>query len=914
MIPQTSKDYAVAILATVVGLVATYLSLPLLDSSAFLFLILSAAIITRLSSAVAGILSTLLYSACMALLIRVSPTFYNTPGRYRGLLVFGLASVIVSLLFEARAAGGKCVHAVPSPLVRADEALLKESGGRFRTLIENTPDIIGLVDTAGQIIYVCPAIEQVLGYRAVDLIGMSAFDIVHPDDIIRVRGEMGKGAHPAQGCSIEYRVRHHDGSYRIHELFGNVINDGELIKHVTITSRDITRRKRIEEALRRGEERYRAFVEQSSEGIWRFEFDEPIDVSWPEEVQIEYFFKHGYLAECNDVTARMYGHTSAADIIGARGRDLMPPDEPGNMEYLRSFIRSGYRMVEAESVEVDLKGGKRYFLNNLVGTVEQGFVVRVWGTQRDITERKQFERARAETDELYRRVAFNANDLLYVDHPEDGKREWFGRIKRALGFEEGDVPYSFEAWASLIHPADRQRVVDAYLASARSGEAFHEEYRLRRADGSYLHWSDRGCPVVDDSGRMVKFIGAGSDISRERSLEEQLRHSQKMEAIGRLAGGIAHDFNNLLTAIIGHSQLLAMRIGQDSSLARHVAEIESVGRRAAALVRQLLTFSRKQIAQLDVVDISGVVLGMEEMLRSMIGEDIEISISRDAELSRVKADPNQVMQIVMNLVVNARDAMPEGGTITIETQNVELGPGYASGHLAVPPGAYVLLAISDTGTGIEADVQKQIFDPFFTTKEAGKGTGLGLSTVYGIIQQSGGHITVYSEPGLGTTFRVYFPSIAEAAPEAVTVKGIAPPQGTETILLVEDETAIRKLSQEILTQQGYTVLIAANGTEAVKIAEEHRGSIDLMLTDVVMPGLNGRELAVRVALLRPGIKVMFVSGFADHAIVSSGELEASHTFLAKPFDVASLGRKVREVLDQSSDATEERAMPDARAS
>ena len=380
--------------------------------------------------------------------------------------------------------------------------------------------------------------------------------------------------------------------------------------------------------------------------------------------------------------------------------------------------------------------------------------------------------------------------------------------------------------------------------------------------------------------------------------QEQLTQARKMEAVGRLAGGIAHDFNNLLTVMIGRSQLVLRRLGAQDPVRADIELMEQTADRAADLTRQLLAFSRKQVLQPAVLDLSAVVANMAEMLRRLIGEDIALVTALDPALGHVKADPGQIEQIVMNLAANARDAMSKGGRLTLETANAELDAAYARRHVDVHPGPHVMLAVSDTGVGMTPETQAHIFEPFFTTKGPGHGTGLGLATVYGIVKQSDGHIWVYSEPGRGTTFKIYLPRVEEAVDPSVARPRLPEPaRGHETILLVEDEPAVRDLARDVLRAHGYTVLEARHGREALLISERHSGPIHLMLTDVVMPEMSGRELANRLASLRPTMPVIYMSGYTDAAVVHHGVLDPGTTFLQKPFTPDALARKMRQVLD-----------------
>jgi CheY-like chemotaxis protein len=378
--------------------------------------------------------------------------------------------------------------------------------------------------------------------------------------------------------------------------------------------------------------------------------------------------------------------------------------------------------------------------------------------------------------------------------------------------------------------------------------------------------------------------------------EEQLRQSQKLEAVGQLAGGVAHDFNNLLTVIGGYSSILLNKLPPDSAHRSSIEEIKKASNRASALTRQLLAFSRKQILQPKVLDLNQVVNDLEKMLRRLIGEDVDMATVTDPLLGKVKADPGQIEQVLLNLIVNARDAMSKGGKLTIETRNVTLSEESSQRHAALP-GRYVLLAVSDTGCGMDPKVQARVFEPFFTTKGSGKGTGLGLATVYGIVKQSGGNIWVYSEVGRGTTFKIHLPRVDEVSEDEEVMAAKAIPEGTETVLLVEDEDQVRAILTQILQRQGYQVLAASNGAEALAISRDLQCDIKLMITDVVMPQIGGRELAERVLRIRPSLPVLFMSGYTDDAIVRHGLLDEKLNFIQKPFDSSGVARKVREVLD-----------------
>lgn len=453
-------------------------------------------------------------------------------------------------------------------------------------------------------------------------------------------------------------------------------------------------------------------------------------------------------------------------------------------------------------------------------------------------------------------------------------------------------------WRDHIHPEDRERIL-AHTPTElfASGRVTHE-YRFRCRDGTY-RWTRGEIRLIRDAtGRAIEAVGSWSDITHLRDVEEQYRQAQKMEAVGRLAAGVAHDFNNLLTVINGFSEVVLERLSSNDGSRELLREIVNAGQRAAGLTRQLLAFSRKAIIEPRQLDLEAVVTDVEKMLRRIIGEDIHLAITSDPDLGTIRADPGQVEQVLLNLVVNARDAMPTGGRITIELQNAALDEEYARNHPDARSGSYVMLAVTDTGCGMSAETVARIFEPFFSTK-AERGTGLGLATVHGIVKQSGGHVGVYSEVGVGSTFRVYFPRVEkqEVAPSERATKPTFP-RGNETILLAEDEDAVRALARHILRECGYTVLDARDGTDALRVAAEHPGGIDLLVTDVVMPQTSGRELVVRLSETRPGLKVLFLSGYTDDAIVRHGILEAEVAFLQKPFTGMALAQKVREVLDK----------------
>ncbi len=630
---------------------------------------------------------------------------------------------------------------------------LEREQAHFRSLIEHALDIITVLDGDGTIRFESPSIGWVLGYRPEELIGRSLFEFVHPDDASAVIEAFTDAVQrPGIVPSIEFQFRHKDGSWRSLEAIGSNLLEESGIAGVVVNARDVTERRRAEEALRESERRFRGVFDGAGIGI---------------------------------------------ALIGADGRP-----------------------IESNRVLQEMLG-------------------------------------------------FSGEEL------------------RRMPFTE---------LAHLDDAAETTRLAEELLQGKR--DHYRVERRYRRKDGEVVWGHLTASLVRDAAGRPQFAIGMVENITERKQLEEQFRQAQKMEAVGRLAGGIAHDFNNLLTVISGYSELLLAERGGDDRLRRDVGEIRKSAQRATSLTRQLLAFSRQQVLQPQVLHLNTVVTDVGKMLQRLIGEDIDLVTALRPELGRVKADPGQLEQVLMNLAVNARDAMPQGGKLTIETANAELDDAYARRHVPARAGAYVLLAVSDTGCGMDAETRARVFEPFFTTKALGKGTGLGLSMAYGIVKQSGGYIWVYSEPGLGTTFKIYLPRVEEAAETtASSAQRAAPLGGSETVLLVEDDDSVRTLAREILERAGYTLLEARDGGEALAIGERHAGRIALLLTDVVMPGKRGREVAQCLAAIRPETKVLYMSGYTDNAIGDHGLLDRGTAFLSKPFTPDTLMRKVREVLD-----------------
>jgi len=602
---------------------------------------------------------------------------------------------------------------------------------------------------------------------------------------------------------------------------------------------------------------------------------------------------HSY---ANSALASMLGFDSPQRIVGQPWRVVYAFQPLGEME---AQVRKGLRENGKWSGNLQLRrpDGSRIPVEFHVGRMQDGGTV--CGC-RDLSQHQQAEKARAEAETKYRMLVEHVNAISYIAEIGIHGRWYYisPQVENILGYTPEEWLALAPDWDQHIHPDDLP-VVLAAEEQSRNGFPFQAEFRVHRKDGREVWLSDTAV-IVQGSDSHPVMEGIMVDITERKALETQLQQSRKMEAVGRLAGGIAHDFNNLLTIISGYTELALSRPQLPSDAHADIERIENASGRAAALVRQLLAFSRKQVMQPKILDLNKIVLNLDSLLRRLMDERIDMVTRVKDDLGKVKADPAQVEQVIMNLVVNARDAMPEGGRLVVETCNTDLDASYAVDHVSVKPGRYVMLAVSDTGVGMDRQTVAHIFEPFFTTKESGRGTGLGLSTVYGIVKQSGGYIWVYSEPGKGSTFKVYLPRVDEVS-EAASSAQAAPraQRGTETILVVEDEEAVRELIQTVLKEKGYDVIPSLDPQHAEQIAARFPGEIHLLLTDMVMPGTSGRELAERISARRREIRVLFMSGYTDNVITSGGMLEEGLAFLQKPFSPGALVQKVREVLSQT---------------
>lgn len=787
------------------------------------------------------------------------------------------------------------------------QASLADSEKRLRAVYERSPVGIALVDSAsGKFLSVNPRYCQIVGRSEDEMLHLDFQSITHPDDVAdnlaRARA-LVNGDLP--DFEVEKRYVRPDGSVVRVNVNGARLGSRQGLQQCNLVMvQDITERNQTKEALQRSEQNYRMFVAQSSEGIFRQDLDAPIPVDLPEQELVHHILNDSYFAECNDTLATMYGFTSGREVVGKRLTELVVATDVRNIEFTRDFIRSGFRISDRESHEVDSQGNAKVFLNSMTGTVENGALVRIWGIQRDITEWVRLEEARKETEEAlrnaelkYRTIFEEAVVGIFQTAPSGILLNANPALARMFGYDSPrELRAAVNARSSgvFVNPESRRQFMKIVQ---RSGSVRDFEIQVYRKNGTIM-WLSVNARAVLENGVVASYEGMCEDITDRKTLVEQLLQAQKMEALGSLAAGIAHDFNNVLGVILGQGELLLQRLPPSDGARPRIEQICQAGKRAASLTEQLLAFSRQQIMRPTVLDLNRLVDDFSNMLASLIGENVTLVRQLDPNLGRVSADAGQIEQVLMNLVVNARDAMPGGGTITIRTSNMEMDETFVQQHHGTKRGPCVMLTVSDAGTGMDEQTATRIFDPFFTTKEEGKGTGLGLSRVYGIVKQSGGHISVESVPAEGTTFSIYLPRVAEIpGPQDLSNGSEIPAKGSETILLVEDAAPLREVTREFLKGAGYAVLEAGNATEALETAERYNAAISLLITDVVLPGANGHALAEQLISRRPGTKVLYISGYTNDAVVRDGVLLSDIAFLKKPFTQDGLTHKVREILD-----------------
>ncbi|MBZ5583874.1 MAG: PAS domain S-box protein [Acidobacteriia bacterium] len=772
--------------------------------------------------------------------------------------------------------------------IRAGQEALRDSEERYRALFDRSRDCVYLTDGRGHFLDANQAGLDLLGYRREEIATLTIQSLLTEDQIpLALRTTQEILTTGRQQRLAEYRLRRKDGGCVFVETTGSLIYREGKPFAIQGIARDITERKKAQEALRESEERFRRMFQHSAAGM----------------VLVSPDFR---FIEVNPAFCKMLGYTET-ELIGKAFQDItLPEDRPGGAELTGRVLSGETEMFHFE---------KRYLHKD--GTVVWGLVssTLIRDTRKqplyfvtqilNITKRKQAEEALRDSESRLLE-AQEVGHTGYLDWDiRTSKIVWSDETCRIYGFEPGACAPTLESTVALVPPEDRELVERQLAIALGGGPDYDIEHRVLRPDGQVIHVHARARVTRGPDGTPLRMLGTVVDITERKRIEEenkrlqlQLAQAQKMECIGRLAGGVAHDFNNLLTVINGYAAFLTKELPPRDPLRRYAMEIGEAGERAASLTSQLLAFSRKQAIMPKAVNLNAVIADAERMLHRLIGEDVELVSSLAPRLGYVMADPDQIHQVIMNLAVNARDAMPNGGKFEIATAEVELDETTAASHPDAAPGRHVQVTVTDNGTGMTEEVRQRIFEPFFTTKEQGQGTGLGMATVYGILRQNNGWIEVQSEIGRGSTFRIYLPRIdagaadGQAKPAASNVS-----HGNETVLIVEDQEAVRRLAKMILEAHGYRVLEAGGGVEAQAAARRHAGKIDLLLTDVVMPGMDGFLLSEQLRDLRPNLRVLMMSGYADDVLAHRDALARGLACIQKPFGPHELAAKVREILD-----------------
>jgi len=767
------------------------------------------------------------------------------------------------------------------------EMALRESEERFRKLVETMKVGLATVDENGVLTYVNEYSSSMIGYTIDEMIGHSPTDFYYDEEQIKGQEEIferrRKGMRSAPTHEVAWRTKDGRKVYSILSPTPIFDSEGRYRGSFAIHT-EITERKQVEEALRESEERFRLAFENANTGVCLVDLE-------------------GNLTKVNNKMCEIFGYTKE-ELEHLTVNDIAHPEDINKSPaFIQRTLRGETDRGTFEKRYIHKKGHvvTCQVSSSLVRNADGSPLYFISHVQ-DITERKQAEELLQKERETSLSILENApygvaligkgGQYIYIN-PE---------FTNITGYTLQEIPTGKD-WYQKVFPdqKEREKMIQFWKEDRAKGKMMNREFGIHCKDGKIREIETRVTFLKNGHALIVLRDITEQKLSEERmeSLREQLRQSQKMEAIGRLAGGVAHDFNNLLTIIKGYSQLSLIELKEDGPLKKNIEHIHGATDRAANLVRQLLAFSRRHIMEMKVLDLNAVLTNLDNMLRRVIGEDIELTTILAEDLGRVKTDQGWIEQAIMNLVVNSRDAMPSGGKLTIETGNVDLDEASTYGHFGVEPGRYVMLSVSDTGVGITPEVMERLFEPFFSTKEKDKGTGLGLSMAYGIVKQSGGDIWVHGAPGEGATFRIYLPRVDEPLEERrEKVLGDELFRGTETILLVEDEENVRKLTLCILERHGYKVLSARDGDDALLICEQFKDPIHLMLTDVVMPRMSGHDLAKHLKSSRPKMKVLYMSGYTDNTIVLHGVLMEGVDFIQKPFTVDALTKKIREVLKQ----------------
>lgn len=767
---------------------------------------------------------------------------------------------------------------------RRSRRAAEHAAWQLAAIVQSSDEAIIATSPDGRIMAWNPAAERLYGWTAAEAIGQPIGFHVPTDRNEEMTAAFQRAFRGERTAPFETVRLRKDGTHVEVAVTMSPIRDaaGRILGGAKI-ARDITGRKKTEEALRESEKRFQAFMDHCPALAWIKD-------------------ENGTITFVNRAVREIY--PIAGGNIGRTDEDFFPPEVAARIRAEDQAALAAGAPQDSLNCVAQVGGPERWWRTVRFPMRDAAGRRLLGGFAIDVTRMVLAEQALRLRDHVIQSMTVGVliTDPNQHDNPIIYANAGFERL---TGYTATEVLGRNSRF--LLGPKTDPQAVAEIRAAVKDGRPCSVELLNYRRNGSDFWSSVVVSPVRNEEGRLTHFIGVLTDITTWRKLEEQFRHAQKMEAIGQLAGGVAHDFNNLLVIINGYSELLLQALPANDPSRRLLNEIHKAGERSAGLTRQLLAFSRMQVLAPRVLNLNEVVADTNKMLRRLIGEDIHLDTILAPDLWAVRADPGQIEQVLMNLAVNARDAMPCGGRLTIATRNVEVGVDRLDPHLDGISGRYVLLSVMDTGCGIAPDVLPRIFEPFFTTKEIGKGTGLGLATVYGIIKQSGGHIAVESEPGVGTIFKLYLPfesTITKAATDSAA--SLPAPAGKETVLLVEDEATVRALTYHVLVDCGYVVLEAANGEEAIRIADTHQGPIDLLISDVVMPGVGARVVADQVARRHPGVRSLFVSGYTDDAIIRHGILSESVNFMRKPFSPHALACRVREVLDGDHAATPER--------
>jgi len=770
--------------------------------------------------------------------------------------------------------------------VRAEQALRQEQD-KLTRIVSTAPGVVCSFRVSPGTItfsYASPAIRTIFGVepKALERDASIIFPLIHPDDVEPTQASMRASRDAMQAWRHEFRVNHPERGETWVEAHAVPTPDGDGVLWFGFLT-DVTARKKAELALQRNETLLTQAGHMAHLGAWDIEQCDPAHpgsgvLSWSDEVYRIFGYEPGTVAVTNDFFFA-HVHPDDREAVTRAMRHALENHVPYHIEH---------RLLRADLQERIVAEHAQIIFDT------QGRPAQIIGAVQDITDRRRAEENLRLRDRALHSVS---QGILICDADASDQPILYANpgFERITGYSAQEV--LGRNCRFLQGPKTDRLTIDRMRESIREQRDCSVEIVNYRKDGTAFVNALHIAPVTNDAGQLTHFVGVLTDVTERRRLEEQFQQSQKMEAVGQLAGGVAHDFNNLLTIISGYSEMLLSRMGPSDPTRASVMAIAEAGERAAALTRQLLAFSRRSVLEPKVLNLNDVVRETEKMLRRLIGEDILLTTVLDSRLLRVKVDPGQLSQVLMNLAVNARDAMPKGGKLTIVTENLVLDPGPVQSRRDVSYGKFVLLSMSDTGQGIPSEIRARIFEPFFTTKGTSGGTGLGLAVVHGIVKQSGGYIELLSEIGQGTTFNIYLPAVEEASIAPHFVVPTDNLRGRETILLVEDEEAVRGLATLAFQSHGYHVLVAQEGMEALRIVDAHRGKIDLLVTDVVMPGLGGGDLAKLLKKRLPDLKILYSSGYTDDSVLRHGILQSEVAFLQKPYTPFGLLRKAREMLD-----------------